>query len=243
VFFTSYLLVPLFVMGIPTILMGFSFPLLQSIVQQEAGNVGRFVGYLQALNIAGASLGALLTTFIAFPLVGSSGVLFFLVTIGMLVWLAGYYIHRRFRPAGIAAILGLILILIYLPTQENLWRVLHGSSKYKRVEIAEGSEGVSAIKYSLKDTAIVFSHGLGQGIMPYGRGDVHLELGAIPLFLHPAPLDVAIIGLGSGGTLFGIAGREETKQIVCYEIMPHQYDLLKKDYGVTHFSGTASLLH
>src|SRR4030095_8563143 len=121
VFFTSYLLVPLFVMGIPTILMGFSFPLLQSIVQQEAGNVGRFVGYLQALNIAGASLGALLTTFIAFPLVGSSGVLFFLVTIGMLVWLAGYYIHRRFRPAGISARISLLFFLIFFLSQEKFF--------------------------------------------------------------------------------------------------------------------------
>jgi len=242
--FTNYLLVPLFIMGVPTVLMGFSFPILQSIVQQEAGNVGKFVGYLQALNIAGASLGALLTTFIAFPVIGSAGVLFFLVAIGMLVWLAGYYIHRKLSLTRLVGIAGILLVLFFLPAQDYLWKVLHGSSRYKRVEIAEGSEGISAIKYSPRDSlSIVFSHGLGQGVLPYGNGDVHLELGAIPLFMHPSPTDVAIIGLGSGGTLFGIAGREETKNIVCYEIMPHQFDLLEKDYQLTRFTGTASLMN
>ena len=229
-------------MGIPTFLMGFSFPLLQSIVQREAGNVGRFVGYLQALNIAGATLGALATTFIAFPTIGSAGVLFFLVVIGILVWFAGYYIHRKIKLQNALAILVIAAILFFLPSQDGLWKVLHGASTFKRTLIEESSEGVSAIKYPSTDTGIVFSHGLGQGAMPYGGNDLHLELGTIPLFIHPSPKDVAIIGLGSGGTLFGIAGRQETQQIVCYEIMSRQYDLLQKDFLFTQFEGTNILL-
>lgn len=238
----NYLVIPLLIMGIPTFLMGFSFPLLQSIVQREAGNVGRFVGYLQALNIAGATLGALATTFIAFPAIGSAGVLFFLVAIGILVWIAGYYIHRRFTLQRVFAIACLVAILFLLPSQKQMWDTLHGASQFKSVLVEEDIEGVSAIKYLSKDTAIVFSHGLGQGAMPYGGHDLHLELGTIPLFIHPSPIDVAIIGLGSGGTLFGIAGRPETQHIVCYEIMPHQYNLLEKDFAVTQFEGTRTLL-
>ncbi|HEY0678987.1 MAG TPA: hypothetical protein VGD17_11920, partial [Chitinophagaceae bacterium] len=238
----NYFIVPLLIMGVPTFLMGFSFPLLQSIVQREAGNVGRFVGYLQALNIAGATLGALATTFIAFPTIGSGGVLFFLVGMGILVWIAGYYIHRRFSLKPVIAILSLLVILIWLPSQEKLWNILHGASLFKRVSIEEDAEGVSAIKYVSNDTGIVFSHGLGQGAMPYGGHDLHLELGTVPLFIHPSPKDVAVIGLGSGGTLFGIAGRRETQLIVCYEIMPHQYDLLQKDFLLTQFEGTRTLL-
>lgn len=238
----NYFVVPLLIMGVPTFLMGFSFPLLQSIVQREAGDVGKFVGYLQALNIAGAALGALLTTFIAFPSIGSAGVLLLLVSIGILVWIAGYYIHRKFTLRSVLAIVCLLVVLFFLPSQKELWNVLHGASKFKRVQVEEGSEGVSAIKYPSKDAGIVFSHGLGQGAMPYGGHDLHLELGTIPLFIHPSPKDVAIIGLGSGGTLFGIAGRPETQQIVCYEIMPHQYDLLQKDFRLTQFKGTGTLL-
>lgn len=238
----NYFVIPLLVMGIPTFLMGFSFPFLQSIVQREAGNVGRFVGYLQTWNIAGATLGALATTFVVFPSVGSAGVLFFLVTIGILVWIAGYYIHRRFTWPRVVAFVCLLVVLLYLPSQAQLWHTLHGASKYKRVQVEEDAEGVSAIKYVSKDTGIVFSHGLGQGAMPYGGHDLHLELGTIPLFIHPDPKDVAIIGLGSGGTLFGIAGRQETNQIVCYEIMPHQFALLQKDFVFTQFQGTKTLL-
>ncbi|MGB8194982.1 MAG: fused MFS/spermidine synthase [Chitinophagaceae bacterium] len=238
----NYFVIPLLIMGIPTFLMGFSFPLLQSIVQRQAGEVGKFVGYLQALNIAGATLGALATTFIAFPIIGSAGILFFLVALGILVWIAGYYIHRRFTWQRVSAIIFLLVILFFLPSQKKLWNTLHGASAFKNVQVEEGSEGVSAIKYISKDTGIVFSHGLGQGAMPYGGTDLHVELGAIPLFIHPSPKDVAIIGLGSGGTLFGIAGRPETQQIVCYEIMPHQFGLLQKDFLLTQFEGTGSLL-
>lgn len=238
----NYFLIPFFIMGIPTFLMGFSFPLLQSIVQRQAGSVGRFVGYLQALNIAGASLGALITTYLAFPTVGSAGVLFFLVGTGIVVWIAGYYIHRRLTAQKVFALVLLVIILTFLPSGEQLWKVLHGASKFKRVQVEEGAEGVTAIKYLLNDTGIVFSHGLGQGTMPYGAHDLHLQLGIIPLFMHPAPKDVAIIGLGSGGTLFGIAGRPETQQILCYEIMPQQLRLLQEDLLFTHFKGSRAIL-
>ena len=238
----NYFIVPIFIMGVPTFLMGFSFPLLQSIVQREAGNVGKFVGYLQALNIAGATLGALATTFVAFPSIGSGGVLYFLVGMGIIIWFAGYYIHRKITMPRMLGILFVVLILFFLPSQDRLWKSLHGASRFKSVQIEEGAEGVSAIKYPTNETGIVFSHGLGQGAMPYGGKDLHLELGTIPLFIHPSPKDVAIIGLGSGGTLFGIAGRPEIQQIVCYEIMPNQFDLLQKDFHLTKYAGTGVLL-
>lgn len=238
----NYFFLPLFIMAIPTFLMGFSFPLLQSIVQRQAGSVGRFVGYLQALNIAGATLGALITTYVAFPTVGSTGVLFFLVATGIFVWIAGHYIHRKLTAQKLFAIVLVVIILVFLPSREQLWNVLHGASKFRRVQVKEGAEGVSAIKYLSNDTGIVFSHGLGQGALPYGAQDLHLQLGIIPLFMHPAPKDVAIIGLGSGGTLFGIAGRPETQQITCYEIMPEQLGLLRENLLLTDFEGTQALL-
>ena len=66
----------------------------------------------------------------------------------------------------------------------------------------------------------VFVNGVGQSTIPYG--DVHTGLGMVPAFLHPHPRDVAIIGLGSGDTVYGMAGRPEIEHITCVEIVAPQ---------------------
>jgi spermidine synthase len=48
---------------------------------------------------------------------------------------------------------------------------------------------------------------------------LHTVLGALPAMVHPAPGAIAIIGLGSGDTLFGVGGRSETQRIDSIEII------------------------
>ena len=71
----------------------------------------------------------------------------------------------------------------------------------------------------------VFVNGLGQSWLPYGG--YHTVLGALPALLHPRPEAVAVIGLGSADTLFGIAGRPETRTIDCVEIVAPQQRTLE----------------
>ena len=52
------------------------------------------------------------------------------------------------------------------------------------------------------------STGKGNSWLPYGSG--HTLLGAMPAIVHPAPLDVAVVGLGSGDTAWASAWRDET---------------------------------
>jgi spermidine synthase len=57
-------------------------------------------------------------------------------------------------------------------------------------------------------------------------------LGAVPAFVHPNPERIGIIGLGSAGTLYGASGRAITKQLVCWEVIKSQpnvlYDYVKR---------------
>ena len=72
---------------------------------------------------------------------------------------------------------------------------------------------------------IVHANGLGQSILPYGG--LHTVLGALSAMLHPKPVEVAVIGLGSGDTVFGIGGRSETKSIDSIEIIAPELETLR----------------
>jgi len=57
-------------------------------------------------------------------------------------------------------------------------------------------------------------------------GGIHTRLGAVPALVHPVPLDVAIIGLGSGDTAWAAACRPETRTLTVFEIAGQQKALL-----------------
>jgi hypothetical protein len=71
----------------------------------------------------------------------------------------------------------------------------------------------------------VFLNGVGQSQIPYGG--IHTVLGALPAFAHPAPRDVAIVGLGSGDTAYAVAGRQEVVRITSIEIVGPQLATLR----------------
>ena len=77
----------------------------------------------------------------------------------------------------------------------------------------------------------MFTRGLVQSNMPYKEDTNHIELGIIPILIHPAPTSIAVIGFGSGATLYGISSNEMTKEIDCFEIVSEQYELIK-EYGL-----------
>ena len=73
-------------------------------------------------------------------------------------------------------------------------------------------------------------NGKGQGALPFFEG--HTLLGAVPAILHGAPRDVAIIGLGTGGTAWASACRPETVSVTVYEIFGPQRRLLNGFRGL-----------
>jgi spermidine synthase len=219
-----YVLLPLAVVGPPTLLMGMSFPLLQRVVQDDVRWLGRRVGWLQAANILGSTAGAVATGWLMLPLLGTAGTVRLLLIFGAVflsLWalgLGGRAVRAPGWPRlGLAGGLALGVGAV-APEQASLWAKLHGVLPGQAI-VAEDGSGVSVLIASA-DPVEVFSNGLGQGLIPFAPE--HVMLGLLPAMLHPAPTDVAIIGLGSGGTLFGAGGRAETAAITCVEIVGAQ---------------------
>jgi spermidine synthase len=243
-FLSLYFVLPSVLVGPPTLLMGLSFPLLQRIVQDDALVLGRRVGTLLAANIAGATLGAVLVGCVSLSVLGTPWTLKLLGALGSGFLFLGYRScpgkNRDLRRVLYGTALALLASsTLAVPGPSTLWAHLHGRED-DQVRAREDETGITAIADRSEDRTTVFTGGSGQSWLPYGGA--HSWLGLLPLMLHPDPKRIAIIGLGSGDTVFSSGGRPETESIVCIEIVRSQLSLLRATAAERSFGGLRSLL-
>jgi spermidine synthase len=218
-----YVLLPLFLYGVPTLLMGLSFPVLQRAVHDDPETSGRKVGFLQAANIAGCTAGSLLVGLVLLSAFGTTGTLRLLVLCGLAFAAVGvrWYGPRRDLLALAAA---LVVLAAALPGQRAFWLRLHG--------LEEGpslleEDATSVVTIAPTDRVwFLFVNGKSNSALPYGGGE-HTLLGALPAVIHPAPEEVAIVGLGSGNTAWAAGCRRETRSVRVFEIAGPQLRLLR----------------
>ena len=208
-----YVVLPFALLFLPTVLMGFSFPVLQRAVHDNPAVSGRRVGALQAANIAGCTAGSLLVGLVTLALLGTPGTLRLLLACGVVFALVGlrYYGASFVVPAAVLA-----LLAAYVPGPDPLWLRLHGITKEVPIAIFdEDGTGVVALTPEQGDWKLSIN-GRGNSWLPYGSG--HTLLGALPASVHPAPRRVAVVGLGSGDTASAASYRSETVSTTVFEI-------------------------
>jgi hypothetical protein len=220
---TLYAVLPGIVFGPPTFLMGLSFPALQRAVQDDVRTSGRKVGFLQAANIAGCTAGSLAVGLLGLQWLGTAGALTALMGLGLVFAAVG---ARLYRPrAAFGALAGLLAVVAaWLPGQRTLWLRLHGTGD-ARALVAEDATSVCAIVPQPRRWA-VFVNGRTHSWLPFGG--VHTRIGATASVVHPAPRDLAIIGLGSGDTAWAAGCRAETRSLTVFEIAGPQPVLLSQ---------------
>jgi MFS family permease len=195
--------IPFFLMAVPTFIMGFSFTLSQLIIQDKFDEVGRKVGWLQFVNIVGSTIGAWFVTLIGFNHLGTAMTIKLVSLIGLIYVVA---LHRNKFNSLISRILmgvSLILVIVLLPNNEKLWMKLSGMADEKKFIVKEDETALSFIK-TLGDESYVYVNGLGQSMFPFKSDITHFTLGAVPTLIHSNPVDIGIVGLGSGMELLGI---------------------------------------
>jgi spermidine synthase len=228
-FLQLFFVIPIVLIGPPTFLMGIGFPLLQKVVQTDLGRLGFRTGALMMSNIVGSTLGTVATGWLGLRLFGTAASLKAVVAASSAFALVGLPLAGQRRDRSRLAAAGVVIMLAAaMPDGDVLWTRLH-SIGAERIIQAEDESGVSLLKRwggGLAQGATVFADGLGQSELPYEG--IHTILGALPAFVHPAPRDAVIIGLGSGDTVFGMAGRQEIERIVCVEIVRAQIETLRR---------------
>jgi spermidine synthase len=220
-----YLLLPIFLFGIPTVLMGISFSLLQQGVQDEPSLVGKKVGILQSSNILGNVLGSLIAGLVLIHWFGTPRALQTVMFLGIFFPVVGATVCSDKRQWFFAALL--LLIGLFWPSSSEFWGRLHGVSTGQG-RYAEDASGLMAITPddSQEHDYRVSMNGKLQSWIPFGGA--HTELGVLAAILHPEPIDAAIIGLGSGDTAWAAACRSELQEIHVFEICAAEKVLLRQ---------------
>ena len=188
-------------------------------------------------------LGTVVTGWLFLDLLGTAATLKLLTALSSLFLLGAW---RGTPPIPLALRLGVaaavVVLIVTMPGGVSLWARLHGTTA-DRVIVAEDNSGLAVIKArgaGLTGQKIVFVNGVGQSVIPYG--DIHTALGALPALVHPNPRNVAIIGLGSGDTVYAAAARPETATITCIEIVRPQLATLRQLAGRDTYAALPALL-
>ena len=247
-FIALYFYVVPLLMVPPTLLMGASFPYLQRVNQTSLGDIGKRVGALQAANILGSTLGAIMVGLVFLHYVGSAGTLKILLLLGVAYWFLLARICTGKLQKSLAAITGLSIVALgfsVIPSADNLWAKLHGTTPENALQ-AEDNTGVSFIRGNMRHpaatdvSAYFFINGVNQSAIPFE--DVHTALSMVPAMLHPLPKDILIIGLGSGNTIWAAGGRPETERLVNVEILGSQLKNLVDMHNLKPYAGVQTLL-
>ena len=210
----------------PAFLIGLTFPFVQRAVQRDLAMVGARVGWVQLANILGNAAGSLGAGLVGLHWLGTAGTLMLLaaVTIGLLlVWLLRGGGGRS--RAGWALLAATVAALAVMPGNAAWWRRLHVQSDDQPAAWAEDRSGVAFFRddggatgpQPGRPTSPFFIQGFSQGTVPFLP--VHMLLGAVGPLLHPAPAQVLVIGVGSGGTPWAAAISPQTRSIRAVELV------------------------
>ena len=215
---------PLFLLGVPTFLMGLTYAFIQRTVQTDLRSVGWRVGLIQTANIVGSMTGSLLTGAVLLDVLGTADSLRLLILGGGLFgMLAASRGRAAIRTRVLAVAVVSLLLAAALPGGIGFWARLHGSLP-EDVLVAEDASSIVALQRLPSGQAVLRVNGTGHSMLPYGGA--HTQLGGIPVLLHPEPKNVLLIGLGAGNTAWAAASVPSVQRIDLYEIARPELEVI-----------------
>jgi MFS family permease len=224
-----YMMVPAVMLLPSSFLIGFYYPIVQKAVQTDPGVVGQRVGLIDVCNIAGNTLGGILTGTVVLHWGGTSTALRIILVLGLVFMGVLLYENRAvfrlsWRLAGGFLAAGLLATSLFFPAGDALWRRLHAIQDDELFWVAEDSSGVSAIREA-DGLGWIYANGRHQGHIPFS--EVHSFLGALPALVHPNPQNILVIGIGSAGTPYAVGVNPATQSIRAVEIIGSELDVLE----------------
>lgn len=205
---TAPLLLPM------AILFGVAFPAAVAATAQLRAT-GRGVGRVTAWNTAGTVAGAFLGGFVLIPQLGLRACLTLAAAataVGGVLALARPGAERSRRRAMIATAAALVVALLLpswprglLAQGTGFYAAIYGTSQglreaEKRSELLFYKDGIATTLSVDRQGPYRFYRSNGKTDASTDPGDManQLLLGHLPMLLHPAPLDVFVLGLGTG---------------------------------------------
>jgi spermidine synthase len=225
---------------IPSICMGFNFPLLVHLIRRRADDAGRTVGTVYAWNTAGSILGAAATAPLGLALLGSARTL----AVGLVLYTVAALLLLPFRGRrNLVALAGLVVLSVagvYCghrkldPRVTDQGMFLYGYREPEQRKVLYFKEGASC-------NVTVTEHLIDRALAVNGKvdatseGDMDMQLGIayLPRFLRPEAKNVLVIGYGSG-TTSGASLLFPGTRVTCCEIEPAVFGASSEFSRVNH---------
>lgn len=227
------------------ILWGASFPAAIAAVAGRGGDMGKQVGGVYAANTVGAILGALAFSMIIIPHLGTQNaqrLLIALSGLGALVLILPTTL--QFRPARLAALLGLIAVALLLSwtVWSTPWELIaYGRSlpesigKANLIYVGEGMNSSVAVT---EEGGARHFHVSGKVEASSSPLDMRLQrmLGHIPALLHERPKSVLVVGCGAGVTAGSFVVHPGVEKITICEIEPLIPQVVARQFKYENYS-------
>jgi spermidine synthase len=231
------------VMLLPTLLIGATFPCAVAVVAPDPARTGREVGTVYAVNTVGAIVGTVIAGFVLIPALGAHAATKVGIIVNLLLAAGLLAASRRPAPAARLGVCAAAIILALGVWALPPWdaRVMtSGAAIYARSYLGVPSEGgwmapprlpgsqqIVYYRDGVSSTVSVHREGNNVFLRINGKTDAsttddmptQLMLGHLALLVHPAPREIAVIGLGAGVTAAAVA-RHPVTRVDVVEIEP-----------------------
>lgn len=220
-FYVVQFVVAFLLMGIPTTLMGMTFPLVVRLFAEWRGEPGRQAGRLYAVNTFGGIAGSIAAGFLLIPLLGVTKTALVAGALNVANAVVILLLQRRSRESGVAvAVAGLVALGVAslasssVPTFSYGYASRFGSAEFAG-RIAAGGAGAEVLFHDEGVDGEVWVLRGGGGVtlvngskLEAGEAPSFALLARLPWFtsrlIRPAA-NALNIGLGSGHTLHALA--------------------------------------
>ena len=233
---------------IPTLLLGALFPLITGLWSHRAGGVGRGVGEAYGANALGTIVGSGVGGLFILDWLGMAGSIYLASAVSMLVAAMFWYMSRpdqTFMNRWVQIPLTVLMVLVVTMVLPGWDRDILQAQVFRHSDRYISDDIRGAIKkYMSKVDFLYYKEGIHgtisvigrdrgdgfQGKTLYNNGkadasnasdmDTQVLLGQLPMFLHPSPENVMVIGLGSGVTAGSVLQNSRVKKVDVLEISP-----------------------
>jgi len=194
--------------GLPALLMGFSFPLANAIIQRQERSVGRRAGLLYLANTVGAVCGSLAAGFLFLPMLGIQGSATVLMVASALAVVPLHFATRTSAPPWRTTFAyslliggGSLTLWLLLPADHVITRAL--PPPLGRERLLSRSEGLTEVITVVERPGygrILFTNGHPMSSTARFSQRYMRALAHIPLLSLDDPETALVIGFGVGNT-------------------------------------------
>jgi len=208
---------------IPSVLMGYTFPLVSSIIVQNIKQIGSRIGVLAFLDNFGAIFGALIIGFILIPLTGLYRSFNVLIVVNLVIGIILILLSKSKTMSYFSTILApFLLILIYFVLLQPGDYIRAKLNYYPEDKIVAYKEGVEATVTVHIQPAGHKALAINGGKTAYANSEdirVHKMLAYLPWLMNPESKSAFVIGFGMGVTAKSLT-ETDLQQIDIAEISP-----------------------